>query len=66
MLESSALKKEEIYSVEIVGGSSRIPAIKTMIEEVRISVIIFYEFGFKNLNILFSRIRIFLFVFQAY
>lgn len=34
VFESSGLKKEEIYSVEIVGGSSRIPAIKTMIEEV--------------------------------
>merc|ERR1719415_444246 len=33
-LETSKLKLEDIYSVEIVGGSSRIPAIKTMIEKV--------------------------------
>jgi len=33
-LVTSGLKKEEIYSVEIVGGSSRIPAIKSMIEQV--------------------------------
>jgi len=33
-LESSKLKKEDIYSVEIVGGSSRIPSIKALIEEV--------------------------------
>jgi len=33
-LETSGLKKEEIYSVEIVGGSSRIPSIKALIEQV--------------------------------
>merc|ERR1719216_800498 len=33
-LETSGLKKEEVYSVEIVGGSSRIPSIKSMIEKV--------------------------------
>lgn len=33
-LEQSGLKKEDIYSVEIVGGSSRIPSIKTIIEKV--------------------------------
>jgi molecular chaperone DnaK (HSP70) len=33
-LESSKLKLEEIYSVEIVGGSSRIPSIKMLIEKV--------------------------------
>jgi len=33
-LEASQLKKEDIYSVEIVGGSSRIPAIKTFIEQI--------------------------------
>merc|ERR1719433_1812442 len=34
VLVASKLKSEEIYSVEIVGGSTRIPAIKTMIESV--------------------------------
>jgi molecular chaperone DnaK (HSP70) len=33
-LDQSGLKKEDIYSVEIVGGSSRIPSIKTLIEKV--------------------------------
>jgi len=33
-LEESKLKLDEIYSVEIVGGSSRIPAIKQLIESV--------------------------------
>jgi len=33
-LETSKLKVEEIYSVEIVGGSSRIPSIKGLIEKV--------------------------------
>jgi len=33
-LESSKLKVEDIYSVEIIGGSSRIPKIKSMIEKV--------------------------------
>lgn len=33
-LEWSKLKKEEIYSIEIVGGSSRIPSIKGLIEQV--------------------------------
>ncbi|GLH02084.1 Heat shock protein 68 [Gryllus bimaculatus] len=33
-LEDSKLKLEEIYAVEIVGGSSRIPAIKHLIEVV--------------------------------
>merc|ERR1711971_591484 len=33
-LETSKLKLEDIYSVEIVGGSSRIPSIKTLIEKV--------------------------------
>jgi len=33
-LEASKLKKEDIYSVEIVGGSSRIPSIKSLIEQV--------------------------------
>ncbi len=33
-LEQSDLKKEDIYSVEIVGGSSRIPSVKTLIEKV--------------------------------
>ncbi|KAK7794683.1 hypothetical protein R5R35_008015 [Gryllus longicercus] len=33
-LEESKLKLEEIYAVEIVGGSSRIPAIKHLIEVV--------------------------------
>jgi len=33
-LESSKLKVEDIYSVEIVGGSSRIPSLKTLIEKV--------------------------------
>jgi len=33
-LDTSGLKKEDIYSVEIVGGSSRIPAIKSFIEQV--------------------------------
>merc|ERR1712045_430523 len=34
VLTASKLKPEVIYSVEIVGGSTRIPAIKTMIEKV--------------------------------
>ncbi|KAL1122529.1 hypothetical protein AAG570_002860 [Ranatra chinensis] len=33
-LEDSKLRLDEIYSVEIVGGSSRIPAIKQLIESV--------------------------------
>ena len=33
-LESSKLKVEDIYCVEIIGGSSRIPKIKTLIEKV--------------------------------
>jgi len=33
-LEASKLKLEDIYSVEIVGGSSRIPSIKALIEKV--------------------------------
>merc|ERR1719145_539622 len=33
-LETSKLKLEDIYSVEIVGGSSRIPKIKSLIEKV--------------------------------
>jgi len=34
VLTASKLKPEEIYSVEIVGGSTRIPAIKALIEKV--------------------------------
>jgi len=33
-LESSKLKLDDIYSVEVVGGSSRIPSIKALIEKV--------------------------------
>jgi len=33
-LEASQLKKEDIHAVEIVGGSSRIPAIKSFIEQI--------------------------------
>lgn len=33
-LQESKLKKEEIHSIEIVGGSSRVPAIKSLIEKV--------------------------------
>jgi len=33
-LEASKLKLEDIYSVEVVGGSSRIPSIKALIEKV--------------------------------
>jgi len=33
-LDSSKLKVEDIYSVEIIGGSSRIPLIKSIIEKV--------------------------------
>jgi len=33
-LEASKLKLEDIYSVEVVGGSSRIPSIKGLIEKV--------------------------------
>jgi molecular chaperone DnaK (HSP70) len=33
-LRTSGLKKEEIYSVEVVGGSSRIPCIKDAIERI--------------------------------
>ncbi|XP_065200730.1 heat shock 70 kDa protein 4-like [Planococcus citri] len=33
-LRESKLKKEEIHSIEIVGGSSRVPAIKSLIEKV--------------------------------
>lgn len=33
-LKDSELSLEEIYSVEIVGGSTRIPAIKNLIEEI--------------------------------
>merc|ERR1719154_517636 len=34
VLAASGLKQEDIYSVEIVGGSTRIPAIKALIEKV--------------------------------
>jgi len=34
LLDSTTVKKENIHSVEIVGGSTRIPAIKHIIEEV--------------------------------
>jgi heat shock protein len=37
-LEQSGLNKEDIYSVEIVGGSSRIPSVKTLIEKVIINI----------------------------
>ena len=33
-LLSGKLKKEDIYSVEIVGGASRIPSLKEKIEKV--------------------------------
>lgn len=33
-LEDSKLRQDEIYGVEIVGGSSRIPAIKSLIEKI--------------------------------
>ncbi|XP_031834751.1 heat shock protein 70Cb isoform X2 [Nomia melanderi] len=33
-LEDSKLKLEEIHSIELVGGSSRVPAIKRLVEEV--------------------------------
>lgn len=33
-LHDSGLKVEDIHSVEIVGGSSRVPAIKRLIENV--------------------------------
>uniref|UniRef100_A0A1B6FPX4 Uncharacterized protein n=1 Tax=Cuerna arida TaxID=1464854 RepID=A0A1B6FPX4_9HEMI len=33
-LEDSKLRQDEIHSVEIVGGSSRIPAIKSLIENI--------------------------------
>lgn len=33
-LEASKLKPEDVYSVEVVGGGSRIPSIKTLIEKV--------------------------------
>ena len=33
-LQQSGLKVEDIYSVEIVGGSSRIPSVKQLIEKV--------------------------------
>merc|ERR1711915_1099582 len=34
LLDSATLNKDQIHSVEVVGGSSRIPAVKKMIEEV--------------------------------
>jgi len=34
LLDSTTVKKDNIHSVEIVGGSTRIPAIKQIIEEV--------------------------------
>ena len=34
VLSSSKFKPEDVYSVEIVGGSTRIPAIKSMIEKI--------------------------------
>merc|ERR1739838_654483 len=34
VLAASGLKQEDIYSVEIVGGSTRIPAIKALMEKV--------------------------------
>ena len=34
LLNSTTVKKEQIHSVEIVGGSSRIPAIRNIIQEV--------------------------------
>jgi len=34
LLESGKLKLEDIYSVEVVGGSSRVPSIKALIEKV--------------------------------
>ena len=33
-LRDSGLKLEEIHSVELVGGSSRVPSIKRLIEKV--------------------------------
>lgn len=33
-LEESKLKSEEIHSIEIVGGSTRVPAVKALIEKV--------------------------------
>ncbi len=40
-LEQSGLSKEDIYSVEIVGGSSRIPSVKTLIEKVALPLYIY-------------------------
>jgi len=34
LLDSTTIKKEVIHSVEVVGGSSRIPAVKQIIEDV--------------------------------
>merc|ERR1712227_686737 len=34
LLDSTTVKKEQIHSVEIVGGSSRIPAIRNIIQEI--------------------------------
>jgi len=34
LLDSTTVKKEQIHSVEIVGGSSRIPAIRNLVQEV--------------------------------
>merc|ERR1711915_1150965 len=34
LLDSATVNKDQIHSVEVVGGSSRIPAVKKMIEEV--------------------------------
>merc|ERR1712226_133917 len=34
LLTSTGMEKEQIHSVEIVGGSSRVPAVKDMIEKV--------------------------------
>merc|ERR1712187_451640 len=33
-LEASGLKKEELYSVEIVGGASRMPCFKSAVQSV--------------------------------
>lgn len=34
VLEQAGLKKEDIYSVEIIGGNTRMPAVKDIISEV--------------------------------
>ena len=33
-LENSGLKKEDLYSIEIIGGSSRVPCFKSAVKEV--------------------------------